>query len=153
MPPSTYTRTHHSTPSPPTHPPTTTFSPTPTPPIPSQMPAQPATCRVCRYPLIQLRVKGTNPKNANRPYFRCERCGKFRGWADNEGVYSENPLCHCGVFSRVDTAGWERGGGLFYACASGGCQFWAGSNWRDSENGGQNGGRGGGSAYGNVHEM
>ncbi|KAL4861414.1 hypothetical protein BDV12DRAFT_204037 [Aspergillus spectabilis] len=129
-----YTATHNSSPSPPTH--------------------RPPTCRVCQFPLSCLRVKGTNTKgNANRPYFRCDRCGDFRGWADNRGVFYENPLCHCGLFSRVDRAGRERGGAMFYACAARECRFYTERNWM-VEGGGSRSGRGSGGAIGaGVHEM
>jgi hypothetical protein len=102
---------------------------------PSSSPSPP--CRKCRHPLTLCRVRNDENGHLDRPYYRCDRCGKFRAWADMHGVYERNPDCQCGERSRLE----ESNGGVWYfTCVTGRCAYYTERDWRGDA--GQRGGGG-----------
>lgn len=95
-------------------------------------------CQVCDEPLTSHHVRTNRNGHLGRRFFRCDKCGDFRGWAEDWGVYQQNPRCRCGQFSRLDRAGPDKGYIHFYKCASGNCGFYTERNWQIDS-----GGRGG----------
>ncbi|KAL2832673.1 hypothetical protein BJY01DRAFT_253828 [Aspergillus pseudoustus] len=144
--------------------PAATATPTPSPPrfrTQSQSHSQPQTqprptCRECDTTLTLDRVRNNNKGNKGRLYYRCDRCGEFRAWADLQGVYEQNPLCQCEVPSRLDVS---KDGEWYFSCATRQCGFWTRRDWRDNEEagvgyrGGRSGGGGGRYYDSRVPEM
>ncbi|KAL2802770.1 hypothetical protein BJX63DRAFT_98817 [Aspergillus granulosus] len=99
--------------------------------IPSSRPVQiqPPTCRVCSH-LLDLAEVRNNNRNKGRPYYRCNKCGVFRRWADGVGISNQNPLCRCGEYTRVDVS---KEGIRYFDCAEKRCGFYAEKNWRDDD--------------------
>lgn len=81
--------------------------------------------------------------NAGRPYYKCSPCDKFVRFDDDRGLdkgNQGNPHCDCGRSSRRQLTSREKGRRIFYACASGSCDFFEwyrnedGSEWSVAEN-------------------
>jgi hypothetical protein len=83
-------------------------------------------------------VRNDRNGRRDRPYYRCDRCGDWRAWADLQGVYAQNPRCRCGEYSRFDQS---KGGVWYFACAFRQCGFYAERDWRVDEGEGQGQGR------------
>ncbi|KAL3457664.1 hypothetical protein BJX64DRAFT_292900 [Aspergillus heterothallicus] len=105
------------------------------------------TCRNCNTILSFKRVRKYDKGRIDRPYYRCDKCGEFRMWADAHGVSRDNPDCKCGNYTRLQRS---NAGIMFFSCASGSCNFYAEGDWRDQVGGGSFSGRmdrGGSVAY------
>lgn len=71
-------------------------------------------------------TKPTNEKgNEGRPYLTCRLCDTFVTFTEARGIIATNPLCDCGVPSRLLNSGAEKGWIGFHRCAGGACGFWA----------------------------
>jgi hypothetical protein len=97
--------------------------------ISSPSPVRVLNCRKCQFPLTLANVKSTeDPAKVNRPYYRCDRCGEFCAWADDQGVAKGNPSCQCGELARLSKSA---SGTFFYSCAKAQCEFYMERYWRD----------------------
>ncbi|PVH72070.1 hypothetical protein DL98DRAFT_611883 [Cadophora sp. DSE1049] len=90
-------------------------------------PATAPKCRSCQSQTVRRVTRVSNRKgNANRPYYKCISCDKFRCFDDDRGNDPSNPPCFCLVPSRQQVAGLDTSipGGLHYVCVSGACGFY-----------------------------
>jgi hypothetical protein len=87
-------------------------------------------CR-CGTRTLLLHVNHKSVKgNQGRPYYKCPKCGHFHSFADNRGIASQNPLCTCGMPSRLERAGERSGWMGYFTCASGRCDYWVKQEWQ-----------------------
>ncbi|OAL44887.1 hypothetical protein IQ07DRAFT_591739 [Pyrenochaeta sp. DS3sAY3a] len=84
-------------------------------------------CFVCRGPTEKRITRSSNRNgNAGRPYLKCSRCHKFIAFTDDRGLNPRNPECRCGVPSRTQVVGRDKGvpSGVFLGCGGRGCGFY-----------------------------
>ncbi|KUI71890.1 hypothetical protein VM1G_08057 [Cytospora mali] len=94
-------------------------------------PQQPR-CKNCNQPAVLHVTSPCNPNgNAGRPYFVCPTCPgdkRWVSWADTRGIHFDNPMCNCGLPSRLGRIGWAKGvksGRGFWSCGTGTCDYYS----------------------------
>ncbi|KAL6910133.1 hypothetical protein GGI43DRAFT_389415 [Trichoderma evansii] len=88
-------------------------------------PEEPPACRQCGEESKRYITRPTNRNgNAGRPYYKCDRCPKFAGFADTRGNDPNNPPCDCGASSRRQLASRVKGRKIHYVCRLGKCNFY-----------------------------
>ncbi|KAK4140679.1 uncharacterized protein C8A04DRAFT_14705, partial [Dichotomopilus funicola] len=87
----------------------------------------PPLCHRCGRRSERFLTRRSNRKgNANRPFYKCQRCDKFLCFADRRGNIPDNPSCHCGASSKQQLAGREKKvpRGVHFVCRLGECDFY-----------------------------
>ena len=88
-------------------------------------------CRFCGETADKATVSAQNENgNAGRPMYKCAKCDEFACFGDIRGIQEENPVCFCkgNMPSRAQVSRPKRSRSnsrtVYYACASGECDFW-----------------------------
>lgn len=81
----------------------------------------------CGCPGTRRDASPDNPNgNANRPYYRCEPCGRFLTFCDGRGLGPANPECWCGQASRRQVTRHDHAvsRAIHFVCQSGRCSYY-----------------------------